>query len=135
MVNGTEDEGVNHSFKYDSMNHQICSQPSVTRLSVCLLAFTGSPAKKSRLDSCENPSDTVDENEMEVQEGAKEQPQDADMDIGQDSSPPRSPHTHHTPPPATSKGKTCKCLMLPLVFLTFSYQNDKMDLQHNTNFY
>lgn len=132
VVNGSEDEGVNHSFKYDSMNHQICSLPSVTRLFVCLLAFTGSPGKKSRLEPSENPSDTVDENEMEVQEGAKEQPQDADMDIGQDSFPPRSPHT---PPPATSKGKTCKCLMLPLVFLTFSYQNDKIDLQHNSNFY
>lgn len=97
MVNGSEDEGVNQSFEYDNVGHQICSQSGIT----CLPAFTGSPEKKSRLEPSDNPSDTVEEMKMEVQEGEKEQPQDADMDIGEDSSPPRS---RHTPPPGTNKG-------------------------------
>lgn len=90
---------MDHSFKYEYEPSDLLAAQCNTFF--CLLAFTGSPGKKSRLEPCENPSDTVDENEMEVQEGAKEQPQDADMDIGQDSSPPRSPNTA---PPATSRG-------------------------------
>lgn len=97
MVNGSEDEGLNHSFKYDDMNHQICLQISMT----CLPAFTGSPEKKSRLEPSENPSDTVEDMKMEVQEGEKEQPQDADMDTDQDSSPPQ---IRQPPPPATTAG-------------------------------
>lgn len=80
------------------MNRQICSQTSIT----CSPAFVGSPGKKSRVEPRDNPSDTVEESKMEVEEGEKQQPQDADMDIGEDSSPPRS---HHTPPPVmTYKG-------------------------------
>lgn len=81
----------------------------------------GSPGKKSRLEPSENPSDTVDENEMEVQEGAKEQPQDADMDIGQDSFPPRSPHT---PPPATSKGPHGDGILSPPVFRQSCFEKE-----------
>lgn len=114
MVNGSEDEGLNHSFKYDSMTHYIPSQTSITRWP----AFTGSPGKKSRLEPREKPSDPVEEIEMEVQEGEKEEPQEADMDCGEDSSPPRS---HRTSLPATYKGETCKCSRLSQDFLTFSF--------------
>lgn len=43
---------------------------------------------------------------MDVQEGEKEENQDADMDSDEDSSPPGS---HRTSEPAACLGKICKC--------------------------